>query len=197
MEPRRFLNSRCGVCPLCKPAWLGQDHNGQMVAEGLESLEPVPGSCAACSQKVIVVLQSLSHVQFFATPWTAARQDSLSFTISRNLLKLRSVESVMPSSHLVLCRPLLFLLSIFSSIRVFSKMVGSTQQIFEWRSLLSVLPMLGMGCVPPCKPFSVKLGFADSPGIHRQWTHSFQWWDHLWCLPWTQNCQDCVLSLVY
>ena len=103
MEPRRFLNSRCGVCPLCKPAWLGQDHNGQMVAEGLESLEPVPGSCAACSQKVIVVLQSLSHVQFFATPWTAARQDSLSFTISRNLLKLMSIELLMPSNHLILC----------------------------------------------------------------------------------------------
>ena len=66
-----------------------------------------------------IVVQSLSHVQFFATPWTAARQASLSFTISWSLLKLMSIESVMPSSHLILCRPLL-LPSIFPSIRVFS-----------------------------------------------------------------------------
>jgi len=66
-----------------------------------------------------IVVQSLSHVQFFATPWTAARQASLSFTISWSLLKLMSVESVMPSSHLILCRPLL-LPSVFPSIRVFS-----------------------------------------------------------------------------
>ena len=130
-----------------------------------------------------MVVRLLSCVQLFATPWTAACQVSLPFTISRNLLKLRSTESVMPSNHLVLCRPLLFLPSIFPSIRVFSKMVGSTQQIFEWRSLLSVLPVLGMGCVPPCKLFSVKLGFADSPGIHGQWTHSLQWWDCLWGPP--------------
>ena len=65
-----------------------------------------------------IVIQSLSHVQFFATPWTAACQASLSFTISWSLLKLRSVESVMPSSHLILCHPLLP--SVFPSIRVFS-----------------------------------------------------------------------------
>ena len=64
-------------------------------------------------------VQSLSHVQLFGTPWTAARQASLSIT-SRNLLKLMSIESVMPSNHLILCRPLLFLSSIFPSIRVFS-----------------------------------------------------------------------------
>ena len=54
------------------------------------------------------------------TPWTAARQASLSFTISQNLLKLMSIESVMPSDHLILYHPLLLLLSIFPSIRVFS-----------------------------------------------------------------------------
>ena len=54
------------------------------------------------------------------TPWTAAHQSSLSFTISRSLLKLMSIESVMPSNHLILCRPLLLLPSIFPSIRVFS-----------------------------------------------------------------------------
>ena len=62
----------------------------------------------------------LSHVQLFVTPWTAAQQDSLSITNSQSLPKLMSIESVMPSNHLILCRPLLLLPSIFSSIRVFS-----------------------------------------------------------------------------
>ena len=65
-------------------------------------------------------VQLLSHVQLFATPWTAAHQASLSITNSQSLLKLMSTESVMPSNHLILCRPLLLLPSIFSSIRVFS-----------------------------------------------------------------------------
>ena len=66
-------------------------------------------------------VQSLSRVQLFATPWTAEHQASLSITNSRSLLKLMSIESVMPSSHLILCRPLFLLPSIFPSIRVFSK----------------------------------------------------------------------------
>ena len=65
-------------------------------------------------------VQSLSRVQLFATPWIAARQASLSITNSRSLLKLMSIESVMPSSHLILCRPLLLLPPIPPSIRVFS-----------------------------------------------------------------------------
>ena len=65
--------------------------------------------------------QSLSHGQLFVTPWTAAHQASLSFTISWSLLKLMSIESVRPSNHLILCRPLLLLPSIFPSIRGFSK----------------------------------------------------------------------------
>ena len=69
---------------------------------------------------VYCYVQSLSHVQLFATPWTAARQASLSFTISWSLLKLMTIESVMPSNHLILCRSLLLLLSIFPSLRVFS-----------------------------------------------------------------------------
>ena len=64
--------------------------------------------------------QSLSHVQLFVTPWTAAHLASLSITNSRSLLKLMSVELVMPSNHLILCCPFLFLPSIFPSIRVFS-----------------------------------------------------------------------------
>ena len=67
----------------------------------------------------VVAVQSFGHVQLFATPWTAARQASLSFTTSRNLLKLMSIESAMPSNHHIFCRPLL-LPWIFPSIRVFS-----------------------------------------------------------------------------
>ena len=62
----------------------------------------------------------LSHVQLFVTPWTAARQASLSITNSLSLLKLICIESVMSSNHLILCHPLLLLPSIFPSIRVFS-----------------------------------------------------------------------------
>ena len=66
------------------------------------------------------VVQSLSCVRLSATSWTVARQVSQSVTISQSLLKLMSIESVMPSNHLILCRPLLLLPSIFPSIRVFS-----------------------------------------------------------------------------
>ena len=67
-----------------------------------------------------VVVQLLGRVRLFATPWTAARQASLSVTNSRSLLKLKFMESVMPSSPLILCRPLLLLPSVFPSIRIFS-----------------------------------------------------------------------------
>ena len=66
-----------------------------------------------------IVVQSLSRVQLFVTPWTAAHQASLSFTISRSWLKLMSIESVMPSNHLILCCPLLLLAWVFPSIRIF------------------------------------------------------------------------------
>ena len=65
-------------------------------------------------------VQSLSHVRLFATPWIAARQASLFIIISRSSLRLKSIESVMPSRHLILCRPLLLLSPIPPSIRVFS-----------------------------------------------------------------------------
>ena len=67
-----------------------------------------------------VVVQLPSHVGLSATPWTAALQASLSFTMSRRLLKLVSIEMVMPSNYLILCRPLLLLSSIFPRISVFS-----------------------------------------------------------------------------
>ena len=69
---------------------------------------------------VVAVLQSFSRVLLFVTPWTAGCQASLSFTISRSLLKLMAIELVMPSNHLILCHPFLLLTSIFPSIRVSS-----------------------------------------------------------------------------
>ena len=80
---------------------------------------PRPGGLPRATPFVVVV-QSLSRVRLFVTPGTAAHQASLSFTISPSLLKLMSIESVMPSNHLILCRPLLLLLPIPPSIRVFS-----------------------------------------------------------------------------
>ena len=88
-------------------------------------------------------VQSLSHVWLFATPCTAARQASLSITNSWSLLKLMSIESVMPSNHLILCCPLLFLPSIFPSIRVFpvSQFFASGGQSIGVSALASVLPV--------------------------------------------------------
>ena len=69
---------------------------------------------------LLTLVQSLSCLRLFSTPWTTAREASLSFIISRNLLRLMSTELMMPPNHLILCRPLLLLPSILSSIRVFS-----------------------------------------------------------------------------
>ena len=69
---------------------------------------------------ILSSVQSLSHVWLFATPWTAARQASLSITNSWSLLKLKSIESVISSNHLILCHPLLLLPSIFPRVGVFS-----------------------------------------------------------------------------
>ena len=81
----------------------------------LRTLEIIP--CGINSQ---VSVQWFSHVQLFVTPWTAAHQASLSITNSRSLLKFMSIKLVMPSKHLILCRSLLLLFSIFPSIKVFS-----------------------------------------------------------------------------
>ena len=72
------------------------------------------------SESAVALVQSLSRVRLFASPWTAARQASLSFPISWNVLKLMSIESIMPSNHLILCCLLLLLPSVFPSMRVFS-----------------------------------------------------------------------------
>ena len=82
-----------------------------------------------------------SHVQLFATPWTAAHLASLSITNSRSLLKLMSIESVMPSNHLILCHPLLLLPSIFPSIRVFSnESVPPDRWPMYWSFIFNISP---------------------------------------------------------
>ena len=87
---------------------------------GRSSLNPAYPCCHAPPPPQFSSVQSLSHVQLFVTPWTAACQAFLSITNSRSLPKLMSTESVMPSNHLIFCRPLLLLPSIFPRIRVFS-----------------------------------------------------------------------------
>ena len=88
-------------------------------------------------------VQPLSHVWLFATPWTVARQASLSITNSRSLLKLMSVESVMPFNHLILCCPFLLPPSIFPSLRVFSNELSlpSGDQSIGVSASTSVLPV--------------------------------------------------------
>ena len=89
------------------------------MGSGGESGGLLTGTAGVLFAVMFVVVQWLSCVRLFVTPWTAARQASLSFTISRSLCKLMSIESVMPSSHLIFCHPFL-LPSSFPSIRVFS-----------------------------------------------------------------------------
>ena len=86
-------------------------------------------------------VQSLSYVQFFANPWTAAQQDSLSITNTWSLLKFMYIELVIPSNHLIFCCPLLFLPSIFPNIRVFSnESVLHIRWPKYWSSSFSICP---------------------------------------------------------
>ena len=78
---------------------------------------------------LFVIVQLLSHIRLFATPWTTACQASLSLTISRSLLKLISIEPVMSANHFILCHSLLLLPSIFPGIRVFSNEFSSFHQV--------------------------------------------------------------------
>ena len=90
---------------------------------------------------LVVLVKSLIRVQLFATLWTAACQSSWSFTISWSMLKLMSIEQVMPSTHLILCRPFLLLLSIFPSIRVLSNESGLHIMWSKcWRFSFSISP---------------------------------------------------------
>ena len=100
-------------CELVQPLW-------QTIWRFLKTLKIELPYDSAIPHMCISSVQSLSHVRLFVTPWTAARQVSLSVTNFRSLFKLTSIKLVMPSNHLILCYPLLLLPSIFSSIRVFS-----------------------------------------------------------------------------
>ena len=133
-----FLSSS----PPSVPAHTGQKAESSEETTRSETTVPCPPVRCCCS-----VAQSF---WLFATPWTAARQASLSFTISRSLIRLMSIESVMPSNHLILFCPCLLLPSIFSSTRVFSN--GSALCI-RWPkywsfTLASVLPMNIQGWFP-------------------------------------------------
>ena len=149
----------------------------------------------------------LSHVQLFATPWTAARQASLSITNSQSLPKFMSIESVMPSNHLILCHPLLLLHSIFPSIWVFSN--ESTLHIrwpkywsfsfsispssehpglisfkMDWLDLLAVQGTLESYPTPQFRSMnSSVLGFLYTPtltSIHDYWkNHRLYLTDHI------------------
>ena len=88
----------------------------------------------------IVVVQLLSCVQLFGTPWTAAHQAFLSLTISQSLLKLMSIESVMPSNHLILCRPLLLLPSIFPVSGSFPELALCIRWPEYWSFSFSISP---------------------------------------------------------
>ena len=153
-------------------------------------------------------VQSLSCVQLLVTPWTAACQACLSITNSRSLPKLMSIESVMPSNHLIFCHPLLLLPSVFPNIRVFS---NESALRIGWQSIAvsastSVLPMNTEDWSPlgwtgwisissrdsqessPTPQFksinSLVLSFLYSPtliSIHDYWkNHSLDWMDLCW-----------------
>ena len=107
-----------------RQTWLYDTLGPERRTLGGQERRILPGNGSLEGSVVAVVDESISHVWLFATPCTAALQSSLSFTISQSLLKIMSIELVMPSNHLILCHPLLFLLSVFPSITVFPKESG-------------------------------------------------------------------------
>ena len=157
-------------------------------------------NCQKSSNGILSSVQSLSCVRLFATPWTAAFQASVSITNSHSLLKLIPIESVMPSNHL-LCHPLLLLLSIFPSIRVFSnesalcirwqkywsfsfsispsnEYSGLISFRMDWLDLLALQGSLNSSLTPQFKNInSSAFSFLHSPtltSIHDYWkNHSF------------------------
>ena len=109
-----------GVCVrLCTHKIMRVHKHREQISDYQWGLDAIRGSL-----RWAFVVQSLSHVQLFATPWTAAHQASLSITNSRKLLKLMSIELLMSSNRLILCLPLLLLPSIFPSMRVFFNELG-------------------------------------------------------------------------
>ena len=155
---------------------------------------------------LFVVVQLLSHVQLFVTPWMAAWQVSLSFTISCSLLKLMSIESVMPCNHLILWCFFLLLASVFPSIRIFSSELalqirlwqywnfsispsndysGLTSFRIDWFDLLAVQRTLKSSLAPQFESInSLVLSLLYGPtltSIHGYWkNHSFDYMDLCW-----------------
>ena len=114
---------------------------GGFVHEGDCMLISHCGECETAKETRFSSVQSLSRVRLFATPWIAARQDSLSITNSQSSLKLMSIKSVMPSSHIILCHPLLLLPSVPPSIRVFSnESTLHTRWPKYWSFSFSIIP---------------------------------------------------------
>ena len=136
--------------------------------------QALPGTQATSSAQnafyFLSSVQLLSHVQLLATPWTAAHQASLSITNSQSLLKLMSIELVMPSNHLILCRPLILLPSIFPNTRVFSNE--------------SVL------CIRPPKYCSFSFSTSPSNEHPRLISYRMDWLD----LPQVQETLKCLLQ---
>ena len=119
-------------------------------------------------------VQSLSRVRLFATPWIAARRASLSITNSRSSLRLTSIESVMPSSHLILCHPLLLLPPIPPSIRVFSnESVLHMRWPKYWSFSFSIIPSKEIPGLISFRMYWLDV-LAVQPGVkpgHLQWKH--------------------------
>ena len=115
------------------------------ISHPLKSCEPIPHNNDVYISVEFSSVQSLSRVQLFATPWTAAHQASLSITNSWSPFKPMSIVSVMPSNHLILCCPLLLLPSIFLSIRVFSN-----EYVYIYISIWKQKSSIGCFCVENC-----------------------------------------------
>ena len=139
--------------------------------------------CLLRVKPLFVAILSLNRVQLYATSWTAACQASLSFTISQSLLKLMSIESVLPSNHLILCHPLLFLPSIFPSIRVFS---DESALLIRW-------PKYWSFSISPSNEYSGLISFRmdwfDLLAVHRTLESS--------SAPQFKSIDSSVLSLLY
>ena len=142
-------------------------------------------ACEAICPELLFFIQFRSHVRLFETPWTAAHQASLSFTISQRLLKLMSIELMMPSNHLILSHLPLFLPSMFPSIRVLSNesalcirpkywsfSISSSSEYsrlisfrIDWFDLLAVQGTSLLSKGPPCCPSSLLLHHNSKPSV--------------------------------
>ena len=125
IEVTFFLS--CFVLPAYSKLWRERERKEEMVGMGKEGGSSWKVLCHFHS--FVVVVQLLTNIQLFATPWTRALQVSLSFTISWGCLRFKSIESVMLSNYLILYHPLLLLSLIFPSIRVFSRVSSLLQMV--------------------------------------------------------------------